>query len=150
MLENLSDTARKWLKRILIFVIALLLITLAWKLYKALKKPANAKYIQGGGALPAGWDPAPLVEELRDNMEGLSTANQNDRVFAKFNALNDNQMISVYNKWNDDVFGVPITWGLYGSWGTLTQSVNEESSYVELGVNNRDVMLANLNRLKLP
>lgn len=148
IVPGMADEAKKWLKIILVIIVAILLVVLAFKIYRALKKPVNAKYIKGGGSLPSGWTPNVITDTLFKAIEGIATwTSTKDDAYKKFNALNDNQMIAVYNDWNDR-YADKKSW--FVKFGTLTEALKDETDYQVFGdVNQMDIMIANLDRLKL-
>lgn len=138
-------------KRILygfLFLLILILgIIVTIKVVRALKKAPNAKYVPGGGAIPEGWIAKPVTDSIFNVIDGVFTlTNTKDEAYAKFNDLNDNQMIAVYNDWlaqDYDQKGFP-------KHGTLTKALKDENTYNMMGgVNNMDLMISNLERLHL-
>lgn len=130
-------------------VIFLMIFILVWKIYQKLRKPANAKYIEGGGAIPQGWSPDNIAKQIYDATAGITqSTDTKDEAYKRFNELNDNQMIAVYNYWNDK-YSTKSSY--FTKMGTLTNTVSGELGYVAiLGTNQQDVILANLKRLNLP
>lgn len=138
----------KGLKVAAIIIIGLLIIFLVYKIVIKLKKPANANYVSGGGALPQGWTPDAIVEDLHHAiLDVMVMTGTKDDAFKEFNELNDNQMIAVYNKWNDK-YG--STTSFLTKVGTLTKAMERVWSYGNIaGANQRDIMMNNLKRLQL-
>ncbi len=138
------------LKIAFIIVLALLAALLVYKIIKALQKPANAKYIPGGGSLRDDWDPRLITEELYKVIEGISDLGiTRNAAYAKFNALNDNERIDVYNYWLDK-FADEKSYYLFPM-GSLTVAMKDEYDRTPASARNEyDIMIANLDRLKLP
>ena len=134
--------------RIIFLVVFLILgIIIVSKIIRAVKRPPNAKYIPGGGELPAGWDPKEITVELFDVIDGGFTMPvTKEAAFKRFNDLNDNQMIAVYNKWIKDGYDKKGTGSAHGS---LYKAVKNEIGYPTFGGNQKDIMEANMIRLKL-
>lgn len=149
MKEEITDKAKKILSIVLIIIICALIIVVSVKVYRAFKKPVNAKYIQGGGALPQGWTPTAITDNLYNAIQGVFTlTGTKDDAYKAFNSLNDNQMISVYNDWQNRYADKKSY--LFFPMGSLTQALKDETGYVTfVGENNADIMKANLERLKL-
>lgn len=149
MEASVTDKAKKILSIVLIIIISILVIVVAVKVYRAFKKPVNAKYVQGGGALPQGWTPTVITDNLFKAIQGIFTlTNTKDDAYKAFNALNDNQMISVYNDWQNRYADKKSYW--FFPMGSLTEALKDETGYVSFsGENNADIMKANLDRLKL-
>lgn len=138
--------------RIFIFlVIAALLTWVILKFVRAFKKPANASYVEGGGAIPDNWDPEQMTKKLFDIIDGtLVTVDTFQEGFGDFNKLSDNQMIAVYNQWTKDGFDKEKKYYMF-PYGTLTNAIKDKVGYVQFsGQNQKDLAEANLDRLKLP
>lgn len=134
---------------VIIVIIILLLIWFSANIYRILKRPPNAHYISGGGSIPKGWDKAAVTNDLFSGFKGIDfTGGEN--AMHDFNQLNDNQMISVYNDWNDRYSQQSIFLGM-GSYGTLTNTLNKESFPIgSNALREAQIMTANLKRLQLP
>lgn len=137
--------------RIAIFiVIAILLTWVVLKFVRLFKAPANASYVPGGGELPSGWDPKPITKDLFDMIDGtLEFSGTMQDTYAKFNRLNDNQMIDVYNTWNKEGYDKEKKYYLF-PYGTLTNAIKEKVGYAWPGQNEKTLAEINLDRLRLP
>lgn len=149
MKTEITDRAKKILSIVLIIIICALVLVVAVKVYRAFKKPVNAKYIEGGGALPSGWSPTAITDNLFNAIQGIFTlTGTKDDAYKAFNDLNDNQMISVYNDWGNRYADKKSY--MFFPMGSLTQAIKDETGYTVFGgVNQADLMIANLDRLKL-
>ncbi len=146
--EQAKEKLKFYGKTVLAIFLIILIAVIALKIYHELKRPANANYVPNA-PIPVGWDPTTITDTLFNVIDGAFTLNSTkDDAYAKFNALNDNEMIAVYNDWNKR-YSTKTNWG--SMFGSLTQAVKDETGYAAItGVNNMDVMIANLDRLKLP
>ena len=133
---------------LLTILLAIILIYAVIKIYHLIKKPANARYIEGGGEIPSDFDLKGWTDAIFKVIHAGEWTQTKDDVFGAFNTLNDNQMIAIYNDWNERYHDFKTFW-LFPM-GTLTQAVKDEFGYGIIGKNNRDIMIANLERLKLP
>jgi len=119
---------KKWAKdnqtAIIIFVVIVITVIIIFVLGK---KPKGRKkgLLPGeiGGEIPTGWYPDDISLELFDIIDGWDSWIKKDTVATKVNALNDNQIILVYNHWLDN-YSQKTTWGK--EFGTLTQAVRDE------------------------
>ena len=135
------------------FVIAVILLLIIAYVYNKFKAPANAAYVAGGGQIPSGWTPTSITDGLYNVIDGIfTTDNTKENEYALFNQLNDNQMIAVYNDWQNR-YSTQKSYYLF-TLGSLTQALAAETYPCTLniggGVCNYDIMTANLQRLKLP
>ncbi|MES3019402.1 MAG: hypothetical protein V4721_16565 [Bacteroidota bacterium] len=140
----------KPIRVIILIIVILLLIWFGANIYRILRKPPNAHYISGGGEIPEGWTPTTITDDLFNVISGVFTLPKTKQlIFGQFNDLNDNQMIKVYNDWNDRYATRSIFLGM-GSYGTLTTAATEEWNYSVIGADNEaEIMKGNLKRLKL-
>ena len=135
---------------ILIIIIILFLIWFSANIYRILRRPPNAKYVSGGGTVPPDWNPKPITDDLFNVISGVFTLPETKQeAFKKFNALNDNQMIKVYNDWNDRYAQKGIILGM-GSYGTLPTAIADEWNYSLMSEDNEmEIAKGNLKRLQL-
>jgi len=148
-INGLTARYRMGIKIVLIVFVLVLLTFLVLKFYRAFKKPANATYVTGGGAIPQGWDPKQLTTRIFDVIDGVLVGSGTmEDVFGDFNKLNDNQMIAVYNSWMDQgynnvkkYFVTPL--------GTLTNAIKDKIGYFTIDMNQKDLAVKNLERLHL-
>lgn len=146
--ENVWQLAPRPVKIAIIIVFILLLMWAAANIYRILRKPPNAHYIKGGGDVPDTWSPTALTDSLYHMISGIDLG-ISDEAMHEFNGLNDNQMISVYNDWNNRYATKSIFLGM-GSYGTLTNSLNGESFLIgSNALREAAIMLSNLKRLQL-
>lgn len=146
-----ADFYKRNVRIIVIIALLILLTIVAVKVVRALKRPPNANYISGGGQLPDNWDPTPLTDDIFGVIDGTFVGSDHiDGVYARFNELNDNQMIAVYNKWLDKKYDQEKKYYIW-PYGKLTTAVKNGPGYLVIGSapNQKDVMLANLRRLHL-
>lgn len=106
--------------------VLLLLVGLAWYFYRQGKKTATGpvvKFEEGTAALPAGWSPVPLADELHDVMDGLFTlSGTKSKTWQKLYDLPTNDMVrAVYSAFNQKYFNKGK--------GTLTQWIRDENYY---------------------
>ncbi len=148
-IQDLTGRYRTGIRIVLLLAIALIITLVVLKIRKALRKPANATYVPGGGPIPVGWDPTALTDELFKTIDGtlVLTGTMQD-VFEKFNALNDNQMIQVYNKWLDKNYDKEKKYYMF-PYGTLTNAIIDKVGYGAFGMNQKDLAETNLKRLHL-
>lgn len=81
----------------------LLLVVLALWLYKRLYKFSKVPYPDKGEGLPAQWETKgnELVDELFDVIDGVTdSAVSKERAFAKLLTLTNDQLVYVYNTYN--------------------------------------------------
>jgi len=110
-------------REILILVIVLALIFFIYLANQG-DKPPQYKIIDAGGPIPEGWHPGLMTNELYEVLSGVDTIESKTAAYARFNALNDNQIIAVYNQWTKDYYD-KRTW--YGTrYGTLTDMWDSE------------------------
>lgn len=132
-------------------VVGVVVLYIIYRIYKNFQAPVNAAYVPGA-PVPIGWTPTTITDNLYDVIQGVFTlTSTKDDQFNIFNALNDNQMIAVYNDWQNRYANTKSY--LFFTMGSLTQAVSgEQTCYVEFGSNAcpKDVLLANLHRLQLP
>lgn len=150
--EYIQGVTRRYATGIKVIVIIIIALLLAWvisKIVRSFKKPANADYVPGGGELPASWSPAPITKDIFNVIDGVlvSTDTMQD-VFGRFNQLTDNQMIAVYNKWNDEGYDEVKKYFLYPL-GSLTNAIKDKIGYWAFGMNQKDLAVQNLERLHL-
>lgn len=84
---------------------------------------------KGGGEIPKGWEPDGIASGLFDAIDGVwDSSSSINSAFRKFNALNDNQMIAVYNYWQKH-YANRESGSIFSSerHGTLTHSLADES-----------------------
>jgi hypothetical protein len=148
VLQSVKDRLKGWAVFAIIIVIAAFLTFTAIKIVRAFKKPPNAKYVQSA-PIPVGWTPTKVTDDIYNAIDGTFVMSATkDAAYKAFNDLNDNQMIAVYNDWNDRYHDNKA----YYIWpyGSLTNAIKNKTGYVSIGgTNNQDVALANLNRLQL-
>jgi hypothetical protein len=148
VLQSVKDKLKGWAVFGIIIVAAGLITFVIIKIIRAVKKPANAGYIPGA-PVPTGWDPTTVTDALYHAIDGtFVSSNTKDDAYKAFNDLNDNQMIDVYNDWLKRYHDEKA----YYLWpyGTLTNAIKNKTGYISItGINNQDVALENLNRLKL-
>lgn len=135
-------------KVILWIVIAIVVVLIIYYVYRQFQAPANAAYVPGA-PVPIGWSPTAVTDELANAVIGIAFSATKEQAYKDFNALNDNQMIDVYNDWNTRY---AKTTSYFQTVGTLTNAVKGEWSdcIVSVGACQQDIILANLNRLMLP
>lgn len=113
----------------IIAAVLLFLVILGWYFYRRGKKAAtgpDVKFEEGTNALPAGWSPMPLVEELHDVMAGFFTSpGAKNEAWEKLYNLPTGDMIrAVYKAFNEKYFR--------DGYGTLTQWIRDENHYAYL------------------
>lgn len=136
---------------LIIIIIGLLLVFGSW-VYRKLRAPVNAAYIQGGDKIPEGWTPNDVAKKMFDAIDGFFVlANTKNNAAQKIAELNDNQIISVYNYWNEKYATKSAMMGI-GMFGTLTQAMKDEWDVpaIGTGINYWDALLLRLGELKLP
>jgi len=125
--------------------VLLFLVILGWYFYRRGKKAATGptvKFDEGTNAIPAGWSPLPLVEQLHDVMAGAFTGSgSKDEAWLKLYNLPTGDMIrAVYKAFNEKYFA--------DGHGTLTQWIRDENFYDYLtGV--KEKLLEKLSSLNL-
>lgn len=102
------------------------LIILAWYFYRQGKKnalPPEVKLLEGNSAIPKGWTPVELAEELHRVMDDTFTlSGTKDEAWQKLIDLPTDDMVrSVYNTFNQLYFKE--------NGGTLTQWIDDERYY---------------------
>lgn len=98
---------------------------------------------QDGGIVPSDWSPDYLAAELFDAIDGADSESKKASAYARFNGLNANQKIEVYNFWNDKYFD-KRSWGQ--KHGSLTTAIRSEYFKGDEGI----MALGALNNLRLP
>ncbi len=111
---------------IIIVIVLLLLIGLGIYFYRQGKKnalPPKVKFEEGTNALPSGWRPEPLADELHQVMdESFTLTGTKDKAWQKLIDLPTNDMVrAVYNAYNDLYFEE--------GYGTLTEWIKDEGYY---------------------
>jgi len=107
--------------------------------------PPDVKAVEGGGIIPEGWTPISEAKELFEVMDGiLDTGWAKSAAYGRFNALNDNQIIAVYNYWNKK-YSKKRSW-IGMKFGTLTEAMTDEYTDVPEYFK----ALARLQALRLP
>lgn len=145
--EEVNYFGKKILYGVLILALLIIGIIITVKLVRAFKKAPNANYVTGGGSIPDNWLPGPIAKELFEAIDGVDSTSTKDTAYSRFNDLNDNQKISVYNEWLKEKYDQK---GWPDKHGTLTNAIKNETGYISFsGVNQMDVMIANLDRLQL-
>lgn len=109
--------------------VLLFLIILGWYWYRRGKRSTTGpevKFAEGTNAIPAGWSPMPLVEELHDVMAGVFTSpGAKNQAWEKLYNLPTGDMIrAVYKAFNEKYFR--------DGYGTLTQWIRDEVYYAFL------------------
>ena len=146
-------TRKEWWKKngkiilIVVLAIALLLIiqyTLVDDLKPKKKKLGSANLY---GDIPKGWTPDEMGAKLWDAIDGVDSVLLKETTYTRFNQLNPNQQIEVYNHWNDvyhdrRAFGLPFG----AQFGTLRQAISDEW----YNGAERAKALGNLETLNLP
>lgn len=133
---------------VLIIVVILLVLWAGANIYRLLRKPPNAHYVSAGGSLPDGWNKTQVTDDLFNAFSGVSFWGKYNAM-KQFDDLNDNQMIAVYNDWNDRYATKSIFLGM-GSYGTLTNTLNGERFLLGSDAGMEAVIMTdNLNRLQL-
>lgn len=127
-------------------VIILFLVVLGWYFYRQGKRKAEGpqvKFEEGTAALPSGWRPEPLADELHDAMSGLFTlSGTKTKAWEKLYTLPTNDMVrAVYNAFNTKYFGEGK--------GTLTQWIRDEY-YHDFTSGIKNQVLNRLSLLNLP
>jgi hypothetical protein len=91
----------------------------------------KADYPEGGDAIPKGWKPDPLVQELFNVMDGIFTLGiTKDETFRKYLSLpTDDMFAAVYNVFNQKYFNKGD--------GTLREWINDESHAFPFDTTNR-------------
>jgi len=138
-----------------IFIILVILLILTWAgswIYRLFKRPANASYIHGGGEVPEGWEPDAIAKEMFDACDDFFVlADTKNDAAKRIVELNDNQIIKLYNYWNEKYATKSAAFGI-GMFGTLTAAMKAEENVPAFGtgVNYWDALLLRLDNLKLP
>lgn len=149
LIQTYTQRYRTAIRLVLILVVGILLIMLILKIVRLAKKPANATYVTGGGEIPSGWDPTAMTDELFNMIDGtLEFAGTMQEIYKKFNQLNDNQKVAVYNKWLDKDYDQVKKYFMFPL-GTLTQAIKEKVGYAWPGQNEKTLAEINLDRLHL-
>lgn len=118
----------------IILVIALLIVT--GKIIRELKKPANANYVEGGGPVATNFNAAKYAKSMFDVIDGLFTsANSKNKAAEELMRLTDNELIAVYNYWNDE-YSTKTSYG--EKFGTLPNSMSKEQNvpFISVGETN--------------
>lgn len=147
-IQGFTDKYRLILKVVLIVVIAILISYIIYRIVRAFKKPVNATYVQGGGPIPIGWDPKIITTRLFDAIDGTMNVTDWRDALRDFNNLNDNQIIGVYNQWIKDGHDTDKKYYLF-PYGSLTAAIKDKGNILTFMVQEKDVALANLERLHL-
>lgn len=148
-LQSITDRYKAGIRIVLILIVAIILTLIILKIVRAFKKPANATYVPGGGSIPSGWDPTAITDDLFNMIDGtLEFAGTMQDIYKKFNDLNDNQMIEVYNKWLDKGYDKEKKYYVF-PYGTLTKAIKEKVGYAWPGQNEKTLAEINLDRLHL-
>lgn len=136
--------------RVLLLIMAILLLGFAvFKIVRAVKRPANAKYLPGGGPIPEGWDPSQITDDIFGVIDGtFVSSNTIDQVYRRFNELNDNQIVDVFNRWLDKKYDQEKKYYVW-PYGPLGKAIEDGPGYLTTGDNQKVIALANLKRLKL-
>lgn len=108
---------------------------------KFISIPSAKLGANGTDAIPKGWDPMPLVQELFDTMNGINfKVEEEENAWRKLAELpTDEMVILVYNNFNQKYFP--------RSKETLTQWIKDETGAVVFS--NKPLALERLDRLKL-
>lgn len=144
------DLYKRYIRIVLLLIVVILVAVIVFKIVRLAKRPSNAKYVEGA-PVPIGWSPGPLTKDIFDVIDGVFvSSNKIADTYSKFNELNNNQMIDVYNEWLDRKYDQEKKYYLF-PYGSLTNAVKEGPGYMSIGAgpNQKDVMLANLKRLQL-
>lgn len=109
--------------------VLIFLIILGWYFYRQGKKSATGPKVtfeEGTNAIPAGWNPYPLVAELYDTMAGVFTPPGDKNIaWKKLYELPTGDMVrAVYKAFNEKHFNK--------GHGTLTQWIRDEVNYAFL------------------
>jgi len=149
-ISDISERYKTWIKIVLILILAMILTFIVIKIIRGLKRPANATYVEGGGPIPVGWDAGPMTDNLFKIIDGtfVLTDTMQD-AFGKFNELNDNQVIAVYNDWLDKKYDQAKKYFLF-PYGTLTNAIKNKIGYIAFGTNEKQKAEDTLDRLHLP
>lgn len=150
-LAAVTDLTQRYRTAIRIVVILLIAILLTWvilKIVRAFKKPVNATYVPGGGTLPQGWDPKIITKKLFDAIDGTMNALDLRDALHDFNTLNDNQIIDVYNTWNKEGYADEKKYYMF-SYGSFSNALKDKVNLFTVAIPEKDVALANLERLHL-
>lgn len=75
------------------------------------------------GYVPPQWYPDDITVQIYEALEGFDSQTLKEATWAKFNMLNDNQMIMVYNDFNDK-YSDKRSWGQ--KFGTMLQALKDE------------------------
>lgn len=149
-IEEMIQPFKRYIRWAILLLFVIFMAWLILKFIRMAKRPANATYVPGA-PVPIGWDPTSLTKELFDVIDGtLVSSARLSSAFSKFNELNDNQMIDVYNKWLEEKYDQEKKYFMF-PYGSLTNAVKDKAGYISIGAgeNEQDVMLANLKRLHL-
>lgn len=113
-------TPQKLAITVVLAVILFLILSKLWKLIK----PTNytqASYVSGGGMVSSTFNPTIITNEFRSATQGWSfSPDELDKVCEKLVALNDNEIISVSNDWNNryaDITGMTLLQTIQNEWG---------------------------------
>jgi len=119
---------KKWVKEnqtavvfFTVIVIASLFIFFIGK--KEKKKNKNLLSGDIGGEIPEGWYPDDIASSLFDVIDGIDSIEKKDIQATRAMMLNDNQLIMVYNFWNEN-YSTKTSFGF--EFGTLTQAIRDE------------------------
>lgn len=135
----------RFLKVIIIIIIALIIAAIIAKIIAIAKRPPNAKYIQGGGEVRNNFNPDKYAEVMYNAIGGwLTLANTKAEAAQQLFDLSDNELIAVYNKWNE-LYSTKTSYGQ--PYGTLTNSMKAEWNVPDISFGGTNYWFELQNRL---
>lgn len=149
-MHNVWKKIPRVVRIIIIIIIALLITWLIFKIVAMLRKPPNAKYITGGGEVRNNFNPAKYADEMYNATAGIFTlANTKLEAAEAMKDLSDNELIAVYNYWNDN-YSTKTSYGQ--AFGSMTNTMKAETNVpfiVVGGSNGWSELINRLDRLNL-
>ncbi len=95
-----------WIIGVLVFLIVGVFVVL--KIRDKLREKEERKkidYVEGGGTIAAGFQPAVYADKMFDAMDGVfTTANTKAQAAYDLMQLTDNELIAVHNYWNEKLY----------------------------------------------
>ena len=139
----------RFLRIIIIIIVALLITFLILKVIAIAKRPPNANYITGGGEVKSNFDAAKYADLMYSVTGGIFTlANTKDEAAKELTNLTDNELVAVYNYWNKE-YSTKTSWG--SAFGTLTNTMKAETNVplISVGTSYWQPLIDRLDRLNL-
>lgn len=135
----------RFIRIIIIILVALLITALILKIVAIVKKPPNANYITGGGEVRNNFNPAKYADAMYNVTGGIFTlANTKLEAAATLQDLSDNELIDVYNYWNKE-YSTKTSWG--EPFGSLTNTMKKETNVPFIVVGGGNAWQELINRL---